>query len=75
MRMRYGVPEREMKDDLNFSAIAHSDKQVSWQISNIVFSNGLVETRRQRFIRAHRELQKNLTNYNFSLHVIFNRRI
>ena len=45
MRMRHGVPEMEMKDDLNFSAIAHSDKQMSRQVSTIVFSNALVETR------------------------------
>ena len=42
--MRHGVPEIKMKDDLNFSAIAHSDKQISRQISTIVFSNALVET-------------------------------
>ena len=40
MHMRHGVPEIE----INFSAIAHSDKQVSLQISTIVFSNALVET-------------------------------
>ena len=33
----------DLKDDLNFSAIAHSDKQISQQISTI-FSNALVET-------------------------------
>ena len=33
---RHGVQEIEMKDDLTFSAIAHSDKQISWQISTIV---------------------------------------
>ena len=43
--MRHGVPEMEMKDDLNFSAIAHSDKQMPRQVSTIVFSNALVETR------------------------------
>ena len=37
--MRHGVPEIEMSDDLNFSAMAHSDKQISRQISTIVFSN------------------------------------
>ena len=42
--MSHGVPEIEMKDDLNFSAMAHSDKQISRQISTIVFSNALVET-------------------------------
>ena len=31
--MRHGVPEIDMKVDLTFSAIAHSDKQVSRQIS------------------------------------------
>ena len=46
MRMRHGVPEIEMNDDLNFLAMAHSDKQISRQISTIVFSNALVETRR-----------------------------
>ena len=35
--MRHGVPEIEMNDDLNFSAMAHSDKQLSRQISTIVF--------------------------------------
>ena len=42
--MRHGVPEIEMNDDLNFSAMAHSDKQISRHISTIVFSNALVET-------------------------------
>ena len=42
--MHHGVPEIEMKDDLNFSAIANRDKQISRQISTIVFSNALVET-------------------------------
>ena len=27
--MRHGVPEIEMNDDLNFSAMAHSEKQIS----------------------------------------------
>ena len=31
--MRHGVTEIEMKDDPTFSAIAHSDKQISRQIS------------------------------------------
>ena len=44
MRIRHGVSEIEMKNDLNFSAIAHCDKQISGQISSIVFSNALVET-------------------------------
>ena len=45
MRMLHGMPEIEMNDDLNFSAIAHSDKQISRQTSTmIVFSNALVET-------------------------------
>ena len=35
--MRHGVPEIEMNDDLNFSA----DKQISRQISTIVFANAL----------------------------------
>ena len=43
--MLHGMPEIEMNDDLNFSAIAHSDKQISRQTSTmIVFSNALVET-------------------------------
>ena len=29
--MRHGVPEIEMSNDLNFSAMAHSDKQISRQ--------------------------------------------
>ena len=33
----HGVPEIEMKDDLNFSAMVHSNKQISRQISTIVF--------------------------------------
>ena len=41
MRRRHGVPEIEMEDDLAFSAIAHSDKQISRQMSTIVFSNAL----------------------------------
>ena len=41
--MRHGVLEIEMNDDLNFSAMVHSDKQISRQISTIVFSNALVE--------------------------------
>ena len=44
MRMRHGMPEIEMNDELNFSSMAHSDKQISQQISTIVFSNALVET-------------------------------
>ena len=44
MRMCHGVPEREMNDDLNFSGMVHSDKQISRQTSTIVFSNTLVET-------------------------------
>ena len=49
------------------------------QISTTIFTNALVETlfnktRRQRFIRALRELQKNRTNCSFSLHVIFKRK-
>ena len=39
--MRYGVPEIAMNDDLNFSAMAHSDKQISQQILTTVFSNAL----------------------------------
>ena len=42
--MRHGVPEIEMKDDLSFSAIVHSDKYPAWQIPTVVFSNDLVET-------------------------------
>ena len=38
--MRHGVPEIEM-NDLNFLAMANSDKQISRQISTIVFSNAL----------------------------------
>ena len=30
--MRHGVPEIEIRNDLNFSAMAHSDKQISRQI-------------------------------------------
>ena len=44
MRMRHGVPEIEINDDLNFSAIAHSGKH--WNIlANIDyrFYNALVE--------------------------------
>ena len=41
MRIRHGVPEIEMNDDLNFLAMANSDKQISRQISTIVFSNAL----------------------------------
>ena len=44
MRMRHGVPEIEMNDDLNFSAMAHSDKQLSRQISTIVFWNASEKT-------------------------------
>ena len=44
MHIRHGVPEIEMKEDLTFSVIAHRDKQISRQISTIVFSNALVET-------------------------------
>ena len=44
MRKRHGVTEIEMNNDLNFSAMAHIDKQISRQISTIVFSNALVET-------------------------------
>ena len=44
MRKHHGVPEIEMEDDLNFPAMAHNDKQISWQISTIVFSNALMET-------------------------------
>ena len=40
--MRHGAPEIDMNDDLNFSAMAHSEKQISRQISTIVFSNALV---------------------------------
>ena len=42
--MRHGVLEIEIKDDLNFSAMAHSDKQISRKILTIIFSNALVET-------------------------------
>ena len=35
--MRHGVPEIEMNDDLNFSAMAHSDKQISRQIDYRLF--------------------------------------
>ena len=54
IRMCHGVPEIEMNNDFNFSAMAHSDKQISGQISTIVFSNALVEpvrlVRQFRFI-------------------------
>ena len=36
--------KKGMKDDLSFSTIAHGDKQISLQISTIVFSNALLET-------------------------------
>ena len=39
--MRHGVPEIEMN---HFLAMVQSDKQISRQISTIVFSNALVET-------------------------------
>ena len=42
--MHHGVPEIEMNDNLNFSAMTHSDKQIFRQISTIVFSIALVET-------------------------------
>ena len=42
-RKRHNVPEIEMKDDLNFSAIAHSDKQIPRQLSTIVFQIPLWE--------------------------------
>ena len=42
--MRHGVPEIEMTDNLNFSAMAHSDKQISRQTLTSVFWNALVET-------------------------------
>ena len=42
--MSHGVPEIEMNDDLNFSGHGPSDKQISRQISTIVFSNALAET-------------------------------
>ena len=42
--MFHGVSEIEIKDDLTFSTMAHSDKQMSRQISIIIFSNALVET-------------------------------
>ena len=42
--MGHGVPKIEMNGDLNFLAMAHSDKQISREISTIVFSNALVET-------------------------------
>ena len=35
--MRHGVPEIEMTDNLNFSAMAHSDKQISRQTFTSVF--------------------------------------
>ena len=41
--MCHGVPEIEMNNDLNFSAMAHADKQISRQISTIVFSNAFVK--------------------------------
>ena len=41
--MHHGVPEIEMNNDFNFSAKAHGNKQISRQISTIVFSNALVE--------------------------------
>ena len=35
--MRHGVPQIEMNDDLNFSTMAHNDKQISQQVLTIVF--------------------------------------
>ena len=45
MHIHHDLPEIKMKCDLNFSAIAHSNKQklISWQISIVVFSNALME--------------------------------
>ena len=34
--MCYGVREIEMNDNLNFCAMAHSDKEISLQVSTIV---------------------------------------
>ena len=78
MRIRHEVPEIEMKDVLNFSAIAHSDKQISRQISTVVFSNALVETLSVKLGDSalyvlSRSYRKNRRNYSFSLHVIFKR--
>ena len=42
--MRHGVPEIEMNDNLNFSSMTHSDKQIFRKISTIIFSIALVET-------------------------------
>ena len=43
--MRHGVPEIEMNDDLDSSAMAHSRQtNITQQISTIVFSNALMET-------------------------------
>ena len=37
--MHHSVPEIEMNSDLNFLAMANSDKQISLEISTIIFSN------------------------------------
>ena len=42
--MHHVVPKIVMNDELNFSAMAHSDKEISRQISSIIFSNALVKT-------------------------------
>ena len=77
--MRYGVPEIEMNDDLNFSAMAHSDKQIipvniDYRLFKCLGGKVLNKTRRQRLIRTLRELQKNRTSTaSRSMHVIFKR--
>ena len=48
--MHHGVQEIDMEDDFTFSAMAHSDKQISRQISNYrlfkCFGGNVNKTRR-----------------------------
>ena len=76
--MRQGVPEIEINDDLNFSAMAHSDKQISRQILTIVFSNALMETLLIKLGDSalyvlFESYRKNRPKYSFSLRVIVKR--
>ena len=79
MCMRHSVPKIEMKDDLNFLAIVLSDKQIScmanidYRLFKCLDGKVVNKSRRTRFIRDLRELQKNRTTYSLSLHVIFKR--
>ena len=57
-----GVPDIEINDDLYFSAMAHSDKQISRQISTIVFSNAVVE---QYHLSLHGLCFYSCTGFNF----------